>query len=346
MLPRERFDAALEMREVDRFPLFYQHFGAAKWVTGRVGRTMKEGFHDPEVFADLAMGAYQLYDFDNVMAGWGDILVEAQAHGMQWKFPERDFYPRADKYVPLAEVDKIRPVDPLEDKFWSVPLRAGAIMQHKIGQQVAVVGGVVAPFMVAAELVGFEPLMMALLSSPDVIDDLLPVLLESDRMYADALARSGIGDIFIEDGSAGMEQNSPELCERYDQKYLGALVDHCRKLGLRTIIHNCSASPYLEMNAHHCPHAIHFASGSVDLPAVFRQFKGKTCVMAGPDQAIFLKMAPEEMEKSVRLLCELWGKEAGFMLAPDEMPYKSPLENIQRFRECADKFGTLRTCAP
>ena len=47
---------------------------------------MYDGFHDPETFAKLALGAYNLYGYDTVMAGWGDLLIEAQAPGMEWRF--------------------------------------------------------------------------------------------------------------------------------------------------------------------------------------------------------------------------------------------------------------------
>ncbi len=340
MLSRERFDAALDLQAPDRFPLFYQHLGAAQWVLAQVGRTLQEGFHDPEAAAAISLGARDLYDFDNVMAGWGDILVEAQAHGMQWRFPEGDSYPRAEKYVPLTETDKIQPVDPLQDRYWSVPLRAGGIMQKKVGWEVAVVAGVVSPFPVVSEIIGYENMLMGLLSDPAPIDSLLKVVLESVRMYGEALPGIGIEDIFVEDGSAGMEQNSPELCERYDQKYLGEQIAHYRMLGLRTIIHNCSASPYLELNAQHRANAIHFSMASVDVPAVFQRFKGKTCVMASIDQGdILFKGTANEVEAAVRETCLLWGQDAGFMLAPDELPHKTPLENIVRLRECADRYG-------
>jgi uroporphyrinogen-III decarboxylase len=288
----------------------------------------------------LAIGAQELFGFDNAMSAWGDCLVEAQAHGTQWKFPERDFYPRADKYVPLAEVDKVHPVDPMKDKFWSVPLRASSIMQEEIGREVAVVGGVITPFMVASEVVGYENMMMALLASPAGVDGLIRTILESVRAYGEALARTGVGTVFIEDSSAGMEQNSPELCARYDQKYLGEQIVRYRALGLRTIVHNCSAMPYLEMNADLRPDGLQFNLSAVDAASVFSRLKGRTCVMAGIDsRELLFKRPADEVEAKVKETCGLWGKDPGFMLAPDELPYKTPLENIARLRDCAARYG-------
>jgi uroporphyrinogen-III decarboxylase len=228
----------------------------------------------------------------------------------------------------------------MRDQFWSVPLRASGIMQEEIGREVAVVGGAVTPFMVASEVVGYENMMMALLASPAGVDDLIRTILESVLAYGESLARTGVGTVFIEDSSAGMEQNSPELCARYDQKYLGEQIASYRALGLRTIIHNCSAMPYLEMNAELRPDGLQFNLSAVDTASIFSRLKGRTCVMAGIDNRELLFRRPaDEVERKVKETCEMWGKEPGFMLAPDELPYKTPMENITRLRECAARYG-------
>ncbi len=97
-----------------------------------------------------------MFGFDNVMAGWGEILIEAQAHGTIWKCPERDFYPRVDKYAiqQISDVDKVEPIDPLKDRFWSVPIKAASIMQSKIGRDVEVMGCINSPLLIAMEMMG------------------------------------------------------------------------------------------------------------------------------------------------------------------------------------------------
>jgi Uroporphyrinogen-III decarboxylase len=95
----ERFEGSMERMPVDRPAIMYQHLGAARSVLTAAGLTMRQGFHDPEIFARISIKARQMTGFDNVMAGWGDILVESRAHGTKWKWPERDFYPRVDKYA-------------------------------------------------------------------------------------------------------------------------------------------------------------------------------------------------------------------------------------------------------
>ena len=80
------------MKATDRVAMFYHHLGAARCLLQSTGLRWYEGFHGPEVFTKMVF-AYNMYGFDNVMASWGDILVEAQAHWMVWRWPERDLYP-------------------------------------------------------------------------------------------------------------------------------------------------------------------------------------------------------------------------------------------------------------
>ena len=203
MTPRDRFHTALDLGTPDRLPIFYQHLGAAKWLLQDTGLRIHDGLHDPEVFARLSLAALRMYGFDNVMAGWGDLLVEAKAHGMEWKFPERDFYPRPDKYVPMSEVDKIQPVDPMDDPSWSIMLKAAKIMVDEAGSDAAVVSGIAAPNLIASEIVGMDNLMMGYLTDPDVVEKLLSTIVQSSIAYCERAVEAGVENIFIENSLAG-----------------------------------------------------------------------------------------------------------------------------------------------
>ncbi len=339
---RERFHSALDQETVDRVPLFYQHLGAAKWLLQSTGLRMCDGFHDPEVFAKLSMAAHDLYGFDNVMAGWGDILVEAQAHGTVWKFPERDYYPRVERYVPLDAIDRIQPVDPLKDRFWSVPLKAAGTMMDRIGKEVAVVGCINSPTVIASELVGMENLMLAYLTEPEPVLRLLDTLTASSRMYGERLAELGVEDIFIENGTAGQELVSVEMYEKYDRRYLRAEMDGFRKAGLRTIVHNCAAQPFWRSQLETAPTALHLHLRAVNVPEVFSEIKGRACMLAGIDHMeLLFTGTPDEVEREVQGTLGQWGKDPGLIIGPGcELPYKTPMENIRRLQESVVKHGS------
>ncbi len=343
MNSRERFLAALKMETPDRVPVFYQQLGGAKHVLQASGLTIREGFHDPDVFARIMMKAHELFGYDNVMIGWGDLLTEAQALGSTWKFPEKDFYPRMDQYAVRepGDVDKLVPVDPAEDRFWSVPLKAGAILQERLGKEVAVIGSVISPFFVATELRGYENLMMDTFNDPDMVHRMVKVALESEMIYGERIAALGLEATFVDGSGASGQLVSPEFCAEYDAAYLRQLLEKYRALGIRALVHNDSELPYLEQQIEAGAAAVHFNNNLVDLPALIEKHRGRLCLAPGIDhQVVIFKKSAEEVEAKVREVIELFGKGPGLMAAPgSEIPFKSPLENILRVREACESYG-------
>ena len=341
MLPRERFEAAFERTPVDRPPIMYQHLGAARTVLNAAGLTMREGFHDPEKFAKICIMAQRITGFDNVMAGWGDLLTDARAHGSKWKWPERDFYPRSDGYAisSLAELDRIQPVDPMKDEFWSVPLRAGGLLQERYGNEVAVAGFLNGPMVLGGEIMGYEELLMATWSEPDLVIDLFNRLMESALMYGEHLSRMGIGYVFIEDATCSPEVNTPEGLEKFDLAFLSRIVSDFRSKGVRSIVHNCNEKPYLDGYLKMDLDALHIIPEAEDRKDVYDKFRSRTTVVGGIDQMFLLfKGTPAEVETEVRSMMTDWGDGPGFMIAPGcEMAFKTPVENIIALREAAAK---------
>jgi uroporphyrinogen decarboxylase len=344
MSPRERFEKALQLAPVDRPPMMYQHLGAAKSVLTAIGLTMRQGFHDPEVFARISIMAQRMTGFDNVMAGWGEILVEARAHGTRWKWPERDFYPRVERYAlqSPADIDGVQPVDPMEDEYWSVPLRAAGIMNERVGNEVAVLGCINSPMLIASEMMGLEGLLMATLTDPDLVEQLLDVLVESSRAYGEHLAGMGVEMVFTENGTAGLEMSSKESIERFDMKSLRKVIDSFHSSGLRAIVHNCAHNPYLDAYPEIGADAVHFHLTAVDREATFAKLRGRTAVMAGIDHMFLLfKGTPQEIDAEVASIIGAWGNSNGLMISPGcEMPFKTPMENIVAFREAVARHGT------
>ncbi|MCX6651502.1 MAG: hypothetical protein NT131_07605 [Methanomassiliicoccales archaeon] len=344
MTPRERFEEALALRPVDRPPIMYQHLGAARTVLNAAGLTMRQGFHDPETFARIAIMAQRITGFDNVMAGWGDILVEARAHGTQWVWPERDFYPRVERYAVQSptDIDRIQPVDPMKDEFWSVSLRAAGLMNERVGNEVAVLGCLDSPMVIASEVMGLENLLMATVTDAGMVEQLLNVLVESSKAYVEHLSGMGIEMAFMENGTSGLEMSSLECIERFDLKNMKKVVDCFHSHGLKVIAHNCAAIPYLDGYPDIGADAVHFHLTAVDREATFTKLKGRTAVMVGIDHMFLLfKGTPEEVDKEVQGIIGSWGKGPGLMIGPGcEMPFKTPMENIIALREAVARYGS------
>jgi uroporphyrinogen-III decarboxylase len=340
---KERFEAGLAREPADRPAIMYQHLGAAKHVLAAAGLTMREGFHDPETFARIAIMGQRITGFDNVMAGWGDILVEARAHGMQWVFPERDFYPRAKKYVEMtpSNLDKIVPVDPMKDEYWSVPLKASKLMMDRVGREVEVLGCMVTPMGIVGEIVGLENLLMATMSDPGIVEQLLGTVVESLKTYGEHISRFGISTIYVEDG-AELSLSSPENIERYQLASLKKAVSSFHSHDIKVIAHNCAAEPYLDGYIGIGADAVTFHVTAVDLEKTMAMFRGHVAVMAGIDQTVLLfKGTEKEIQTEVDRIFNVWGDSPGFMFTTGcEMAFKTPMENIIAFREAVARQGT------
>ncbi|MFP4171080.1 MAG: uroporphyrinogen decarboxylase family protein [Methanomassiliicoccales archaeon] len=342
MIPKERFESALAMEAPDRPPLFYQHLSGGRWVLREAGSTIREGFSDPEVFARICMTPKDMFGFDNLMAGWGDILVEAQALGTRIGFPERDFYPRSTEYAIQGpeDVHSLEPVDPMDDPLWSVPLKAARMMVEQ-EKEMAVVGALNSPFVVASELWGYENLLFALLSDPGVVHSLLSTVSESEMMFGDHLMEAGVDICFIEDATAGAAQNSPELSREFDVGHCKEVTDHLHDIGIRTLLHNCAESPYLEMQLDEIgPTAIHFNVEEVDMDDLLPRIRGRCCLMPGVDhRRLLFQGTPDQVRSEVGRIVGMMDP-AGLIMAPGcEMPFKTPMENIRAFREAVVEFS-------
>lgn len=303
---------------------------------------MRDGYHDPEKFAKICIMAQRITGFDNVMAGWGDLLVDARAHGSKWKWPERDFYPRSDGYAisSLAELDRIQPVDPMKDEFWSVPLRAGGLLQERHGNEVAVAGFLNGPMVLGGEVMGYENLLMSTWSEPDLVIDLFERLLESSFMYVEHLSRMGIGYVFLEDATCSPDVTTLEGLERFDLSFISKMISAFRPKGVRSIVHNCNANPYFDGYLKMDLDALHAVPKPDDRKEVYDMFRGRTTVVGGIDQMFLLfKGTPAQVDTEVKAMIDDWGDAPGFMIAPGcEMAFKTPIENIIALREGVAKW--------
>jgi uroporphyrinogen-III decarboxylase len=75
---------------------------------------------------------------------------------------------------------------------------------------------------------------------------------------------------------------------------------------------------------------------------VFSAVKGRACMIAGIDHAELLQTGtPDAVEAKVNETLDKWGDAPGLILGPGcEMGYKTPVENIKRFKESVVRYGT------
>ena len=295
---------------------------------------IQEAYYDPKKYAQLSLTAWDVFGYDNVMAGWGDLLMEAQAFGAKLAFNNRNNYPNSEPAAisDIESVEQLTSIDPFDDPLWSVQIKAARIMMQEVGKSTMVVGCSSSPFIVASGILGYENLMVWQMLQPDELALLISKVAESLKMLGMRLANySGLDAIFISGGLADAEQNTLEMCMRFDLEPLRGVIQEYHSLGLRTIVHNCSYAPFLEEQmAVLDPRAIHFWVGARGASERMALEIGKRTLVAGIDhQSLIYQGSLDEIEVAVAKAIKLFGDTRTIIAPACELPSDTPVENAR-----------------
>ncbi len=239
----------------------------------------------------------------------------------------------------MEELDRLTEIDPLQHPQWSVPLRAAKLMQERAGNEVLVLGCSSSPFIVAGSVIGYENLLVAQMTEPEVAHGLLKKIATSLSTYMSELAGyAALEAVFISDALADAEQNTLALSEQFDIAYTKTVIEAARTEGLKVIVHNCSESPYAkeEIEAYR-PSAIHLPVRWRGLAEAAESLRGKHGLVAGIDhRTLIYRAAPDEIAAETTKVGKDYAKMPGLILAPAcELAFDTPIENITALVEAA-----------
>jgi [methyl-Co(III) methanol-specific corrinoid protein]:coenzyme M methyltransferase len=223
MNAKERIFSVLNHQIPDRMPCF----GANSTVTYDQMEQMQafwpDGHENGETMARQALAAYTHLGFDAVRVPFSQTF-EAEALGSKIK-PGK----AADGSEGIPGIDHPAPYkldDPLTfpDDFLSmgkIPelLKAIGILKKEVGDEVAVVAGIVGPFTIAGSLVDMVTLLKASIKTPEKIVPFLNVAEQAGTALARALVDAGADIICCEDMTASPMLLSPGVYREYELKY-------------------------------------------------------------------------------------------------------------------------------
>ena len=223
-------------REPDHMPCF----GANSTVTYDQMKAVKafwpEGHEKGEIMARQAMTAHTILGFDAVRVPFCQTM-EAEALGCTIKSGGSDGIPGIEHPPPFQLDDTPR----FPDDFLSrgrIPelLKAVGIIKRELGDEVAVIGGIIGPLSLAAALLDTVPLLKATARTPEKIRPFLEVAVKAGSALAHALVDAGVDIIVCEDMTASPELVAPDTYRDYELEYQTRLFD---SIGVPKILHIC-----------------------------------------------------------------------------------------------------------
>jgi len=222
-------------KAVDRIPVFCANQTATYEQMEKLQAFWPEAHFHWQPMAALAEGAHTIVGFDAVRVPFCQ-TIEAEALGCPLKDGGRQGVPSVDSH-PYKISDPFQFPDNFREKG-RIPEVAKAVrtLKEKVGDEVAVIGGVIGPFSIATSLLGLMDIMMGAVMDPEALKPWLDVAERASAEYAKALIDAGADAIVIEDMMSSMNLISPQIYQDLAGPWTKKLID---EISVPTILHIC-----------------------------------------------------------------------------------------------------------
>ena len=328
MTPKQRVAARLAGQSVDKIPNLNIVMAFAARQASASYRTYVT---DYRVLVEGNLICCEKFGIDMVSA-ISDPMREAHGFGARVILPE-DGVPYCEEPLirELADIRKLKPIDPCEDVRMADRLLAVERYRSEAGTKYPILGWVEGALAEAADLRGVSTLMMDLFEAPEAVHELLEICTEQSIRFAAAQIAAGADYIGIGDAVASLvgPRHYEEFALPYEQRIIRAVHD----AGARAKLHICgNISPLLSLVPESGADIVD-VDFMVDFAAANRAFAGK-CSACGNFHPVevLLQGNPETVRQAVRS-CTAAGNETAFIAAGCEVPKMTPEPNLLAVHE-------------
>jgi uroporphyrinogen decarboxylase len=214
MSPKDILKAKLAGQKTERnlfCPAIYEH--KAKLI----GKSIAQVATDPKLLEEAVLVEYETYQSDMLTIGIDIYNIEAQALGAEVIFSEKpDVVPSIKEKIltDISDIDKLQM--PPVSTAGRVPLllEVSKKINLLLGRNVLVRGALSGPYSIAAELIGIEPLIMAMMSDEKSFVKLLDFTTSFVIAFGKEYINNGIS-ICLFDSQASPPLISPEMFKTF-----------------------------------------------------------------------------------------------------------------------------------
>jgi uroporphyrinogen decarboxylase len=334
MTPRQLIDNLLAGTPADRIPFcpaIYEHKAAL------IGETPSRMSREVTLFEKAIVREIEVYQPDMVVVGCDVYNVEAEAAGCNVRFYDSNDVPSISEAIikPGDGISGLKIPDPEKDGRMPVNLETGEWIQRHFGRERIIRGALSAPFSLASELVGPEPLLLALMDQPQWVSKLLVFSASVIEAYGKAFVERGLGVILF-DSHASPPLISPELYKRIILPPTAGVIRYFRsdlEVPLVPYIMGGDTSLLLDSMLETGANNI-LCDFKSDLNDFICRLLGKPVLLrANLDPYFLLKTPVDQIKTRVREVLAVGRRHPGFMLGTGILPYDMPPEKIIAVRE-------------
>lgn len=326
MTPRERLLTAMRRQRVRPVPVGALTQSATVAQMEAAGAWWPEAHCDAEAMARLAAAARDVVGFDFVRVPF-DQTIEAELLGAEVDLGDRTSNVQVRSH-PLKLGDPVPPLPDPDSGRARVVVQAIALLRRRVGEDVAVLGGLVGPFTVLCQLLGIQTVLTESVRRPDALQPYLELVVELGVEYGRRQVAAGADAITVEDMAASLDMTSPRL---YQQLILPAQQQLVSAIPAPTILHVCGSNTRILTLLHQAGSEVISLEARTDL---VQAVSAGDCAIAGgvPTIEVLLNGTPADVRRAVEESLS-----AGVhILAPGcGLPPMTPLENLREMVRAA-----------
>jgi uroporphyrinogen decarboxylase len=322
----ERIVAATAFQSADRVPVVAQVFGHAAVLAGV---PLDEYVRDGKVLAGCQLAAWNRYGYDAVFSVM-DVSVETEACGSVLRY-RKNQYPAIERHAltPESNGDALTLPDPERAGRMPEMLKALGLLRRELDRDALVVGCVLGPFTLAAQLLGLETALYLAIDDPRRLERLMDFATEVIIRYGRAQLRSGAHLPLVFDPAASPAVIPSQFFREFElprlERVFRALADEGAVANWLHI-----AGPVQMILPYYARAGVHIANFDYCVNiAEARNLLPSICLDGNIKSLSFVEESPAEIEADSLELLRVLGDRGGFILSSGcEIPPESKPENV------------------
>jgi MtaA/CmuA family methyltransferase len=205
----------------------------------RSGCFWPEAFRDPRKMYCLSRAAHDIAGLEGVRVPF-DVTAEASVLGARTGREGLDRQPSiaVTALRDREELDRLEIVDPSSGQATKAVLSAVDMLSSKM-EGVPVICGIVAPFMLACQMLSLELILMNIVIDPSFVRMLVRKAEKFDQMYVASAVDAGADVITLIDATATGDILGAHQYEEYALPYETGMALRARFGGARSVLHIC-----------------------------------------------------------------------------------------------------------
>jgi len=344
-----RFETAMN-GVPDRVPICAQmHEFAMK----EIGAAAKQFYTNADLLVSGTLEIQERYGIDVPVLDYDVYNIEAEAIGQEMKYSETDM-PDVDRTRPLIrdrdDLKKIRTPDFETQGRFAHVIEMNRLFRKLIGGETEITLRFCAPFSLAANIRGFEQLIMDMLTDPAfardlfdrIVEELLvPWILRLEKEFPNA------GSISGDDASGSLPIVNLDILKEWIIPYILRLRESC---GPQVYVPNWVGESYLknpedllDLKRQVCPGFVEGQDPDVAKlsPELYKQYAEKhdLPLLLGVGAAFLAAASPAEIAGRIRHYLEAGGENGRFALLLCNLGATTPPENVRAAVATVRKYG-------